>query len=67
MQGEILQYEPNEESDLSEKITIYNKLIEELNDYMNTQSATSLKSLCFAFKSKANDIKIEKLKTVKII
>ena len=67
LMGETLQYESNDESDMAEKIVIYNNLLQELNDYMNTQSATSLKSLTFAFKSKSNDAKIERLKAAKII
>ena len=60
--GERLQYEENEEKDLQEKIEIYNNILADLNHYMNTQTASTLKMLTLAYKSSSNDAKIERMR-----
>ena len=65
--GEVLQYENQEEKDLQEKIVIYNRLIGELNELMNTQTAATLKTLTLTYKSASNDAKLQKMKELKMI
>ena len=49
------------DKELEEKTKLFNKLVNQLNDYFNEQSLSTLKTLTLTFKSESNDKKVEKL------
>lgn len=55
-----LQVNVEDDKELVGKTTLWNKLIEELNQYFNEQSLGILKSLKLVFKSKSNDERVKK-------
>lgn len=58
-EGEKLQYQYESENVLEEKTKLFNKMIEELNQYFNEQSVSVLKTLKLVFESKSNNKRVE--------
>ena len=58
---ETLQYSTSEDSELAGKTALWNKYIEELNNYFNEQTLSTLKTLKFNFVTKTNEERVKKI------
>ena len=58
--SEDLQVNVDDDKELEGKTVLFNKLVEQLNQYFNEQSLGILKQLQFVFKSKSNDERVKK-------
>lgn len=58
---ETLQYNTSEDSELAGKTALWNKYIEELNNYFNEQTLSTLKTLKFNFVTKTNEERVKKI------
>lgn len=60
--GNNVNYQVNDNTtdiELEEKTVLFNKLVEQLNDYFNEQSLEILKTLTLSFSTKANDERVK--------
>lgn len=58
---ETLQYNTSEDNELEGKTQLWNKYIEELNNYFNEQTLGTLKTLKFNFVTKTNEERVKKI------
>lgn len=57
----LITENPEDYEEVEEKTKLFNKLVEQLNEYFNEQSLSVLKTLTLTFKSEANNKRVKKL------
>jgi site-specific DNA-methyltransferase (adenine-specific) len=55
----LITENPEDDKEVEEKTKLFNKLVEQLNEYFNEQSLSILKTLTLTFKSESNDKRVQ--------